>query len=568
MSMGKKQFVVLALLLVLPGFLPGYAQDRLTGLLQRELTCQMKELHSKEFPPYYMNYRVVDEKQYRIVSSFGAVRNREENRSRTFVPQIRIGSPDFDNFKNKDMGVAISRIKGPTYALLPLDEQNGENAFRQAVWDEVNNRYRFAVDAYHTALAERNINVAGEDKSPNFSPAPVENYYEEALSQDRQTVDMDYWSERMNKLTVLFRKYPNILKGEGSFRYTVKRIYFVDTEGRTVVQNLTYSRIMVQASTKAEDGMELPLSLSYFSHTPEGLPTNDSIAADILLMAEKLLALREAPMVDPYTGPAILSGAASGVFFHEIFGHRIEGQRMKSEKDAQTFKSMVGEYVLPADLQVYVDPSLKRYAGQDMNGYYLYDDQGIKGQRVDVVVDGRLRDFLMTRTPLDGHPASNGHARCAVGYDPVSRQSNLVVESSSPKSEEELRRLLIEEIRAQGKEYGYYFKAVTGGFTMTNRRTANAFNVTPLEVYEVYADGRPDKLVRGVDLIGTPLSMFSNIIYAGNVPEIFTGSCGAESGSVPVTATSPTILVKKVEMQRKAKAQELPPVLDSPVEKQ
>ena len=99
---------------------------------------------------------------------------------------------------------------------------------------------------------------------------------------------------------------------------------------------------------------------------------------------------------------------------------------------------------------------------------------------------------------------------------------------------------------------------------MTNRRGANAFNVTPLEVYEVYADGRPDKLVRGVDLIGTPLSMFSNIIHAGKVPEIFTGTCGAESGGIPVTATSPTILVQKVEMQRKAKASDLPPILEKP----
>lgn len=150
-------------------------------------------------------------------------------------------------------------------------------------------------------------------------------------------------------------------------------------------------------------------------------------------MADKLIALREAPIVDPYTGPALLSGSASGVFFHEIFGHRIEGQRMKSDKDAQTFKKMVGEYVLPAHLQVFCDPSLKNYAGQDMNGYYKYDDQGVKGERVDVVIDGKLNDFLMTRTPLDAHPRSNGHARADIGYDPVSRQSNLIVESATPK---------------------------------------------------------------------------------------------------------------------------------------
>lgn len=226
---------------------------------------------------------------------------------------------------------------------------------------------------------------------------------------------------------------------------------------------------------------------------------------------------------------------------------------MKSESDGQTFKKMIGQFVLPEGMHVYDDPTLRKYAGEDLNGFYKYDDQGVKAERVDVVVNGKLNDFLMTRTPIDGHPRTNGHARASDGFDPVSRQSNLVIETSNPKTPEELRQLLIEEVKKQGKEYGYFFKEVTSGFTFTGKGGTNSFNVTPLEVYKVFADGRPDQLVRGVDLIGTPLSMFSNIIYAGNDARVFTGMCGAESGSIPVTAISPTILVNKVETQRKAK---------------
>lgn len=540
------------------------AQDKFTDFLRKELHAHMDELKKQEFPPYYMNYRVVDEQMARVVTSFGILTAKENNRERTLVPQMRIGSPEFDNFKIKQMGTPISRFHGPSYALLPIDDTNEENAIRQAIWNEVNNRYKHAIDAYQTARAETTINVAEEDKAPCFSAAPAEKYYEAPLPADRTTVDLNAWEKRLKEISAVFKKHPKILRGDASFRYTVKRIYVLDTDGTEVVQNLTYARIMVQGATKADDGMELPLVLSYFAHTPGDLPSNEQIVKDANIMADKLVALREAPIVDPYTGPAILSGSASGVFFHEIFGHRIEGQRMKSDKDAQTFKKMIGEYVLPAHLQVFSDPTLANYAGQDMNGYYKYDDQGVKAERVDVVIDGKLNDFLMTRTPLDAHPRSNGHARADIGYDPVSRQSNLVVESSDPKTEEELRQLLVAEIKKQGKDRGYFFKSVTGGFTMTNRRGANAFNVTPLEVYEVYADGRPDKLVRGVDLIGTPLSMFSNIIHAGKAPETFTGTCGAESGGIPVTATSPTILVQKVEMQRKAKASDLPPILEKP----
>jgi Predicted Zn-dependent proteases and their inactivated homologs len=369
---------------------------------------------------------------------------------------------------------------------------------------------------------------------------------------------------KTKKISAVFNSDPKIIEGSANLSYILERRYFLDIEGREIVQNLSYAKIIVSASTMADDGMKLPLYLSYFAYNPSDLPSEEEIIKDAKEVANKLKELRNAPIVNPFTGPALLSGEASGVFFHEIFGHRIEGLRMKNDSDGQTFKKMVGQYVLPADMQVFDDPTLKQYNNKDLNGYYKFDDEGIRAKRVDVVVDGKLNDFLMTRTPLDNHPKSNGHARGAVGLDPVSRQSNLVIETKNSKTEAELRNLLLEEVKRQGKEYGYFFKQVTGGFTFTGKGSINSFNVSPLEVYRVFLDGRPDELVRGVDLIGTPLSMFSNIIYAGGKSEIFTGMCGAESGSIPVTAISPAILVNKVEVQRKPKSQERPPILPLP----
>ncbi|HAM82457.1 MULTISPECIES: TldD/PmbA family protein [Butyricimonas] len=542
----------------------GQGQDKLLGLLKEELAQQMKELKGEEFPPYHMNYRVIDVTSSVVSASFGALMNSQQYRSRTLVPQIRLGDEKLDNFRFNQMGSAMSRFQGPSMARLPLDEENNEDAVRQAIWDEVNNRYKFAVDMYQKTKAESSVNVEEEDKAPYFSEAKVEKYYEAPLPAEKMTIDMDRWAARMKEISAVFKNQPGIMKGDAIMIYTVERRYFVNNEGTEVVQNLPYARIMVFGETKADDGMELPLNLSYFAYDPADLPANDKIIADAKEMVKTLEALRVAPVVDPYTGPALLSGPASGVFFHEIFGHRIEGQRMKSENDGQTFKKMVGQLVLPADMHVYDDPTLRKYAGEDLNGFYKYDDQGVKAERVDVVVNGKLNDFLMTRTPIDGHPRTNGHARASDGFDPVSRQSNLVIETSNPKTPEELRQLLIEEVKKQGKEYGYFFKEVTSGFTFTGKGATNSFNVTPLEVYKVFADGRPDQLVRGVDLIGTPLSMFSNIIYAGNDARVFTGMCGAESGSIPVTAISPTILVNKVETQRKAKSQDILPILPAP----
>lgn len=565
--MRKIKLVILSLFLSLL-FLPnafGQQQDELLQFLKQELAYDMKELQKQELPPYHMNFRVMDDRNVGISSSFGAIMSSQDSRVRMFVPQIRLGDTLLDNFKYNYMGVAPNPQRQYTGSLLPIADENGENGARQAIWSEVLRRYEYAVQMYEQSKTQNTVSVENEDKAPCFSASPAEKYYEAPIPAEKQAIDMKAWEKRLNEVSSVFKDNSLLQDGNVSLSYRVLRTYFVNTEGAEVVQNRTYARIIISASMKAEDGMDLPLNLSYFAYELKDLPSNEKLSADAKEMIERLTVLRKAPVVDPYTGPAILSGPASGVFFHEIFGHRLEGHRMKT--GGQTFKKMVGEQVLPTDFQVYCDPTMRTYAGEYLNGFYLYDDEGVKARRVNAVVNGILSEFLLSRVPLDGFPHSNAHGRTAAGGDPVSRQSNLVVETSNPKTEAELRQMLIEEAKKQGKEYGYFFKEVTSGFTLTGEDgSLNSFNVTPLEVYRIYVDGRPDELVRGVDMIGTPLSMFSNIVAGGDKPSVFTGMCGAESGWVPVTASSPMIFVSKIETQRREKSRVIPPILPAPVE--
>jgi TldD protein len=268
--------------------------------------------------------------------------------------------------------------------------------------------------------------------------------------------------------------------------------------------------------------------------------------------------------VDPFVGPAILSGRAAGVFFHEIFGHRVEGHRQRDEREGQTFTNSVGQPVLPEFLSVVFDPTRRTMAGADLLGSYEFDDEGVRARAVTVVDKGTLREFLMARMPLPGFPRSNGHGRKQPGLAVVPRQSNLIVESAKRVSERELREMLLAEVRRQDKPYGLYFEQVTGGFTTTQRGGLQAFTVIPLVVYRVFADGRPDELVRGVDIVGTPLASFSKILATGDRDEVFNGYCGAESGSIPVSAVSPAILVSEIEVQRKPAPSDRPPLLRRP----
>lgn len=554
-SAGKRLILGCVFLIMMS---PVWSQDKLMSILRLELQREKKAFDASAQPPYYISFRVEDSKRQIVSTSFGALMTSREDHSRMFTPSVRVGSYELDNFHP-----AGSRNMNSTSAS-PLPFDDNALSIQQMIWNATDKSYRGATNALIFIKANMSVAVAAEDKSPDFSKAPVLKYYEPALAESQVKFDRTKWEVRLRKYSELFLKDTHITSGSASLTYEITRNYFIDTDGSEAIENQTAARILITGVIKADDGMQLPLYLSYFSFTPEGLPDDKIISADVQKMVDKLIRLRTAPVAEPFTGPALLLGGTSGVFFHEIFGHRVEGQRMRNESDGRTFKKKVGESVLPSTFSVSMDPTMKNYKGQDLYGAYTIDDQGVRGEKVNVVENGILRNFLMTRTPLDGFPRSNGHARASAGMEPTSRQSNLLVTTTDLKTDDQLRQLLVAEAKSQGKEYGYIFASVSGGFTMTMTNQPNAFNVSPIEVYRVYVDGRPDEMVRGVDLVGTPLSMFSQIICGGGKSEVFTGVCGAESGSIPVTAISPSILVKQVETQRKGKSQDRPPILDSP----
>lgn len=543
-----------------------YAQqyDKLLQTLKSELDYSMQQLQQQpDHKPYYMSMRVEDKYSLNLSSSFGKKNGEQEVRTRLFAPQIRIGSKEIDNFKYMNQGTQMYQgmaVSQPT--ILPL-EDDATDGIKAAIWDETNNRYKFACKVYDETKSKMATSSDNEDKAACFSDAPVEKYYENPIEASKYTLDKAAWLKKLNEVSAAFKACPELLSGDVSLSYEATRVYFVNTDGTEVVQNRVCGRIMLSTQIMADDGMNLPLNKDYFAYDLDSLPSVAQMVADAKDMVKRMIALKNAPVADPYTGPAMLSGAASGVFFHEIFGHRLEGHRLKT--GGETFKKMVDKEVLPKEFQVYCDPTLRHYAGTDLNGYYLYDNEGVKARRVNNVENGILKSFLMSRVPLDGFPESNGHGRTSDDKDPVSRQSNLIVETTKPYTEAQMRQMLRAEAKKQGKEYGYYFKTVTSGYTYTGEGgSLNSFNVTPLEVYRIFADGRPDQLVRGVDLIGTPLSMFSHIAAAGKDASVFTGICGAESGWVPVTAISPTIYVTQIETQRRAKSNTIPAVLKAP----
>lgn len=553
-----KRRILLGLVIFLSLSLVSYAQqsDALLETLQNQVQKNKAQFDKIQSGVYLLSYRVDDEITHYVNSSMGSLINAVNAHTRTLTVQVRVGSYELDNFHElrddySDMLSFSSTIE------LPLSDDS--KALEQLIWLETDKAYRNACQRFEKVKANVAVKAEADDHAPDYSQAAKEIYFEEPIEDT--LFHENEWIHKLKDISSIFKNNKDVQTGNASIRYNIVRKYFVNSEHTSIVQNKTYCHLYISAEGQADDGMELPMYTSYFAHTPDFLPSLDSMQNVTRNLSDKISRLVKAPVVDSYTGPALLSKDAAGVFFHEIFGHRVEGQRLKESTDGQTFKKKLGEQVLPTDISVIFDPSIDFYNGIPLNGSYKYDDEGYFGYRVPVVEKGILKRFLMTRTPIDSFPISNGHARAQAGRQPVSRQSNLIVETDHPCSDSELRQMLVAEAKAQGKPYAYYFVTVNGGFTTTGRYMPNAFNVTPLEVYRIYVDGRPDELVRGVDLVGTPLSMFSHIVAAGDEHGNFAGTCGAESGSIPAGCCSPALFVSQIEMQKKSKSQQRPPIL-------
>ncbi len=529
--------------------------------LQEELQRGMHDLSAKgKPPPYFIGYEVHDRNETTVMASYGALVQSTERRTRILDADVRVGDYKLDSthaIRSNDFDFS-SEIAGHP---VPLPLSDDETALRTVAWSETDRRYEESAERLVKLKTQRTLKVADDDPSDDFSREKPLTYFGPPA---RLTVDVPAWEERLRRLSGRFRGQAEILDSDASLQASSLTLWLLNSEGTAIQSGRNYVRVFIEADARAEDGMELERFESFDAEALEGLGGEAAMDAAADSIITDLKALRRAPLAEPYAGPAILEGKAAGVFFHEIFGHRVEGHRQKSEEEGQTFAKKIGEPIMPSFVSVYDDPTLSNLDGVDLNGFYRYDDEGVDARRATLVDGGILRGFLLSRSPTRGFSVSNGHGRRQEGRTIVSRQGNLVVQPSLAVAPEELRRMLRDEAKRQGKLYGLSFRDISGGFTNTARGGPQAFKVLPILVYRVWVDGRPVELVRGVDLVGTPLSALTKIMAASNDYQTFNGYCGAESGFVPVSATSPSLLVQQIETERRDKGSDKPPVLPSP----
>ena len=530
------------------------ASDVVLTTMQAELNRAKTDLAKSDPAPYFMSYTVYDQDQILIAASYGGVLSNSTARRRSADVTMRVGTPQLDNTHGQ------SRSSGMTSGSLPLNDDADAEA--RVLWELTDRAYKRAAPAYLNVKTNNAVQAEEEDKSPDFSNDAPQVNVDTKLKEP--PFDRSAWEGEVRRLSASFRKYADVYYSTVVLQVSSSNSRMVSSEGTAIATPSASARLVMEAQTRAEDGMDLLRVETFQAPAAGGLPPEAELMGKIEKMAADLEALRNAPVAEPYDGPALLSGRAAAVFFHEVLGHRLEGHRQRDEEEGQTFTKKVGQQVLPTFLSVADDPTMKELDGVKLAGTYSYDSEGVPAQRVEVIQNGILKNFLLSRMPIKNFDKSNGHGRNQPGLMPTGRQGNLIVSSSQSAPEAEMREKLIDEVKKEGKPYGLYFDDIQGGFTLTSRSLPQAFQVLPVIVYKVYPDGRPDELVRGVDIVGTPLAALTRIVATGDKQHVFNGVCGAESGSVPVSAVAPAMLFSEMEVQKRAHGHDRPPILPAP----
>lgn len=502
-------------------------------------------------PPYFINYQIRHHDRIAVEASFGSLTDSRQEAERTLFVDVRVGDERFDS------SVPGSHQHG-VRQMIPLDSDY--DAMRRALWQETDLRYKQAIMNF---LKKKGRFISGVEAHEVDDFSAGEGVGTRIDEVPELSVDVAQWEEQARRISSVFKQAPEIEKSSVSLSADRVIRHHHDSDGNKIRATLLRYGVSLEAWTKTEGGAPIHDVETITLTGLDQWPSAEALAGKARELIRGLSALKNAPRAEPYVGPAIFSPDASAVLFHEAIGHRLEADRLRQASDGKTFMKKVGQRILPPFLSVIDNPRLKRFNDTGLAGHYLFDDEGQKSEEVKLVEQGVLKSFLLSRTPVSGFKGSNGHARSDGTRLPMSRMGNVIVQSERKRSPAELKQQLIDEVRRQNKPYGLFVKKILGGETQTEAANFQVFKGKPIYIFKVFPDGR-EEMVRGVEFVGTPLSMISKVIATGMDDTVINGFCGAESGFIPVTSITPSVLLSEVELQVAPETRLRPPILPPP----
>ncbi len=529
-------------------------------IMAKELKRNFDALKNAKPPVYFMAYRASDSENSEVSACYGATFIRKNRvRDRYLQVEVRVGTPKLDSSHSTGSASTTESSLREHCVIIDANPLN----LRTNLWLETEKQYRIAAEKYGRVIAEQGL-TSEETPCDDFSS---EEPTSKVSGASILPFDLKNMESIVRKLSENFKSYKDIETSWVRFTIDSYKRYFVNTEGTQIADRSMSTYFMTGGSATADDGENLRLEGQLFIDRPDLVEQRlPEFEAEVKRVADNLVALRKAPPAEVYYGPAILNNRAAAVLFHEALGHRLEAHRLRQIYEGKTFEKMLGKQILPSFISVYDRPLQPKVGAQPLVGHYEIDDDGVPAKNVTLVDKGILKTFLVGRTPVPEFPRSNGHGRCQPGasYPTVARMANLMVDSARQVSEDKLKTDLIEELKKRKKPFGIIVEEVVSGETNTSDFNPQTFNLRPSLVRKVYADGRPDELVRSVRIIGTPMAALEHILETSDNVGVFNGSCGAESGWVPQSNCAPSILVEGLEIERTHPGKNVKPILTPP----
>ena len=546
--------------------------------LARALDLQVEDLEK----PYFIQYTVDDNLTYNLAADYGALTTSDRDRSRRFYSRVRVGSYELDNTNyagDSGMFFGAGFDRAGRQSSLPLDDDY--LALRQAIWRATDKDYKGAVETLTKKRAYmKDKNIA--DRPHDFSAAPpVEHLDPTAVLR----FDRADWEDRLCRISAHCKQYPQVQHSGVQLFTGAGNTYIVTSEGTRLRYADTGAVLRLTAEVQAEDGMRLSGGRSYAGESAADLPPVAEILADIDTLVAELTASMAAPIVEQYTGPVLFDGHAAGQMFQALLAKGVAGkvEPLGSQRSpfgaTEDLEKKLDKRVLPRSFQVYDDPTVKQFGDEFLFGYYPFDDEGVPAQRVDIVVDGKLKGLCMSRVPTRKLSGTNGHARRAAGAGaPSAAVASLFIEFDEGLAADDLKAALIEAAEDEGLDYAVRIESIRSAglgssqsdifsFIMRAQRGRAGGLGDPVIAYKVYtADGREEPF-RGCEFGRVDVTDLRRILAAGDTPEVYNyiGGFGMGGSTPPSTIVAPPVLFEEMELAKIEQEHEKRPLLKAPL---
>lgn len=520
---------------------------RVAAALEVEAQRARTQLKASGHPrPYFVSYLLRDVESHWLNARFGGLFAEENRRWRRCYADVRVGSYRHDHVRDGGLTDNSQKAESYPYGALPIGGQL--DGLIAGVWQLTEARYREAVEDY---LDKRADSLHFRDPNRKLVSFERRDPIVDHSTPRFADFDPDHWRRYVCSASAIGKKEDGLFGCEVDLGVRNTTRVFTSTEGSSIIERHPLWQLTVYFDLATERGVTVPWSFSELVTDPGELPDLAALKRRMRRTVKRMRAIAAAPTLRAYSGPVLLDPGPAGLLMHEALGHRLEGSRLLSSGEGQTFKDALGETLLPEPISMRDDPRLSEVGGRSLVGHFRYDDEGVPATEAKLVERGRIEGFLSSRAGIARRHHSNGHARNESFERPMSRMGVTVVEAESPLDDAALRARLIEEVERRGLPFGIHVLMADSGETATKCYDFQAFLGQIRAATKVYPDGR-EELVRDVSFVGTPLNAIRGIVAAGARGEVDNSYCGAESGSVPVTTICPALLLDNLELQSSA----------------